>query len=259
MSSVLEYPKGADQIDHEMPLQSFDSGRILEKLDLTGLEAAKRAADAGNRSGALAALRDYYREKYPLDEASGEGDFTTADKICQRIIQWGPYEEARYGDDFDWEWDPRGDIEWVAAVYRFYWAAPLAQAYAATRDEKYARTFVEMTTDWISKHPLRNHTKTHSVYTYWKGFVWLDIQTGIRATNICSAFRSLVHAEAFTPEFLGLLLASLYDHQVKTKLIPMGLVHNKAVFEQRGFINIAYTFREFAESHEWMELALGAR
>ena len=66
MSSVLEYPKGADQIDHEMPLQSFDSGRILEKLDLTGLEAAKRAADAGDRSGALAALRDYYREKYPL-------------------------------------------------------------------------------------------------------------------------------------------------------------------------------------------------
>ena len=256
MSSVVEYPAGADQIDHEMPLESFDPEGILEKLDLTGLEGAKRAADAGDRGGALTVLRDYYRAKYPLDEASGEGDFTTADKICQRIIQWGPYEEARYGDDFDWEWDPRGDIEWVAAVYRFYWAAPLAQAYVATRDEKYARTFVEMTTDWIAKHPLENHTKTHSVYTYWKGFVWLDIQTGIRATNICSAFRSLVHAEAFTPEFLGLLLASLYDHQVKTKLIPMGLVHNKAVFEQRGFINIAYTFREFVASREWMKLAL---
>ncbi|MDP6041170.1 MAG: alginate lyase family protein, partial [Candidatus Latescibacteria bacterium] len=128
--------------------------------------------------------------------------------------------------------------------------------YAATRDEKYAQAFVELTTDWIAKHPLETHTKTHSVYEYWKGFVWLDIQTGIRATNICSAFRSFVHAEAFTPEFLGLLLASLYDHQVKTKHIPMGLIHNKAVFEQRGFINVAYTFREFSESREWMELAL---
>ena len=120
MSSVVEYPKGADQIDHEMPLASFDPGRILEKLDLTGLEAAKRSADAGDRSGALTALRDYYREKYPLGEASGEGDFTTADKICQRIIQWGPYEEARYGDDFDWEWDPRGDIEWVCGCVPFF-------------------------------------------------------------------------------------------------------------------------------------------
>ena len=86
--------------------------------------------------------------------------------------------------------------------------------------------------------------------------MWLDIQTGIRATNICSAFRTLVHARAFTPEFLELLLASLYDHQVKTKLIPMGLVHNKAVFEQRGFINICNTFREFKEVRDWMALAL---
>jgi heparan-sulfate lyase len=258
MNSVREYPKGADLIEHELPLESFGSEHILEKLDLCGegLEAVKQAFDSGDRIGALRELRDHYRLKYPLGEATGSGDFAHADKICRRVIQWGPYEEAEYGDEFDWEWDPRGDIEWVAAVYRFYWAGPLANAFAATRDEKYAQIFVDLTTDWIGKHPLENHTKTHPIYTYWKGFVWLDIQTGIRATNICSAFRSLVHAEAFTPEFLGLLLASLYDHQVKTKLVPMGLIHNKAVFEQRGFINIAYAFREFSESREWMELAL---
>ena len=250
MSSVTEYPTGADRIDKEMPLASCDPDGILEKLDLTGLDAAD------DRLGALAALRDHYRAKYPLEEVSGAVDLETADNICRRVIQWGPYEAAEYGEDFDWEWDPRGDIEWVAAVYRFYWAAPLARAYAATRDEKYARTFVELTTDWIAKHPLENHTKTHPVYAFWKGFAWLDIQTGIRATNICSAFRNLVHAEAFTPEFLGVLLASLYDHQIKTAHIPMGLIHNKAVFEQRGFINIAYTFREFRESRRWMELAL---
>lgn len=250
MSSVTEYPTGADRIDKEMPLASCDPDGILEKLDLTGLDAAD------DRLTALAALRDHYRAKYPLEEVSGAVDLETADNICRRVIQWGPYEAAEYGEDFDWEWDPRGDIEWVAAVYRFYWAAPLARAYAATRDEKYARTFVELATDWIAKHPLENHTKTHPVYAFWKGFAWLDIQTGIRATNICSAFRNLVHAEAFTPEFLGVLLASLYDHQIKTAHIPMGVIHNKAVFEQRGFINIAYTFREFRESRRWMALAL---
>ena len=258
MNSVREYPEGAGQIDHKMPLESFDAEHILEKLDLTGpgLENAKQAAEVGDRIGALSVLLDHYRAQYPLEEISHNGDFETADKICQHVIQWGPYEEADYGDEIDWEWDPRGDIEWVAAVYRFYWAAPLAQAYAVTKDEKYAQTFVELTTDWIGKHRLENHTKTHPVYTHWEGFVWLDIQTGIRATNICSAFRSLVHAEAFTPAFLGLLMASLYDHQVKTKHIPMGLIHNKAVFEQRGFINVANTFREFKEVREWLVLAL---
>jgi len=155
------------------------------------------------------------------------------------------------------EGGPRaGDIEWVAAVYRFHWAEPLAEAYAATRDDKYARAFVELTTDWIRKHPLEDWTRTHPVYTTWRGFAWLDLQTGIRATRICSAFKTLVHSEAVTPEFLGVLLASLYDHQVKTRTIPMGMVHNKAIFEQRGFMNVAATFPEFRESRSWIALGL---
>ena len=249
-----------ETIDRDRELQSLKPEDLLGKLDLSGpgLEAAKAAAEAGDRNGALAALLAYYREKYALPAQPEEGrarTFETADKITQHVLQWGPYEEADYGPEFDWEWDPRGDIEWVAAVYRFYWAGPLAQAYAATRDEKYARTFVELTTDWIGKHKLEDHKRNHPVYG-WSGFVWLDIQTGIRATNICSTFRTMVHGEAFTPEFLELLLASLYDHQVKTKWIPMGRVHNKAVFEQRGFINIVNTFREFQECREWLALAL---
>ena len=239
-------------------LTSFAPEGILDTLDLerAGLEAVR---DASNREARLAALRDYYRKQYPLpegqDRASTSG-FTAANKIVEHIFQWGPYEEAAYGEDMQWDWDPRGDIEWVAVMYRFYWAGPLANAYAETRDEKYAQAFVELTRDWIQTHPLEEHEKTHYVYDHWKGFAWLDIQTGIRATHVCSAFRTLVHAEAFTPEFLGVFLASMQDHQVKTERLPMGRIHNKAVFEQRGFINIAYTFPEFKEARRWMELAL---
>lgn len=77
-----------------------------------------------------------------------------------------------------------------------------------------------------------------------------------RATHLCQVFPTVVHGEAFTPEFLGVFLASLYDHQVKTEKLPMNAVHNKAFFEQRGFINIAFTFPEFKDSRRWMELAL---
>ena len=217
MSPVREVTLNADQIDHEMPLVSLKTEQLLDLLDLSKVDGVQDTAD---RVEAFAALLDHYRKKYPLEVSkSASGNFETADKICQHVIQWGPYEEADYGAEIDWEWDPRGDIEWVAAVYRFYWAAPLAQAFAATGDEKYAQAFVDLTVDWIDKHKLETHTKTHPVYTSWKGFVWLDIQTGIRATNICSAFRTLVHAEAFTPDFLELLMTSLYDHQVKKKHI----------------------------------------
>ena len=236
----------------DVELQSLDPEHILDKLDLP--EPAE-----GDRVGALTALLGYYRAKYPLAEKPGKAsasDLQTADNVVKHIFQWGPYEAADYGEDIDWEWDPRGDIEWVAAVYRFYWLSPLMKAYAATRDDKYARAFVELTSDWIHKHPLENRRKTHPVYTNWRGFAWLDIQTGIRATKLCQAFPTLVHGGSFTPEFLGILLASLYDHQVKTERLPMRAIHNKAVFEQRGFINIAYTFQEFKDSRRWLELAL---
>ncbi|MDP6778055.1 MAG: alginate lyase family protein [Candidatus Latescibacteria bacterium] len=242
-------------------LTSLDPTRILDVLDLlsSGLEEARAAAGRGDREGALKALLAHHRARDPLPEPSADTKdqgFERADQIVNHVLQWGPYEEADYGDDIDWEWDPRGDIEWVAAVYRFHWAAPLAQAFRATRDEKYGKAFVELSRDWIAKHRLEDRERIHPVYTHWKGFVWLDIQTGIRATSICEAFRTLVHAEAFTPEFLGTLMASLYDHQVKTEALPMGVVHNKAIFEQRGFINVAYTFPEFRDSRRWMEFAL---
>jgi len=242
-------------------LRSLDSQDILSKLDLSkpGLEQAHQAKLSGDRTAALAELLKFYRGRYPLAAPSPKADpsrYTTANRVVDHIFQWGPYEAADYGQEIDWEWDPRGDIEWVAAVYRFYWARPLADAYRATRDEKYVRAFVELTTDWIAKHSLEKRDRRHPVYTSWRGFPWLDIQTGIRADVICKAFPVLVHGESFTPEFLGVLLASLYDHQVKTEKLPMGVIHNKAIFEQRGFINVAYTFPEFAESRRWMELAL---
>lgn len=250
----------ADKLDAQEQLRSLSPEDVLQKLDLSapGLEAVRAKREAGDRIGALAALLAHYRHKYPLPEADPKaaGEFPVADRITRHVFQWGPYEPADYGPEIDWEWDPRGDIEWVAAVYRFYWAGPLAEAYRATRDEKYAKAFVELTADWIAKHPLEKRQKAHPVYTRWRGFAWLDIQTGIRADNIAKVFPVLVHGEAFTPEFLGVLLASLYDHQVKTAKIPMGKVHNKAIFEQRGFVNVAFTFPEFSDSRRWMELAL---
>ncbi len=263
-SDLLRTPTGAAAVadaDAAGGLRSLPPGEILTKLDLSrpGLEAVRRARDAGDRSGALRALLAYYRNKFPLAEPEEKADpagYREANRVVDHVLQWGPYEPADYGEDVNWEWDPRGDIEWVAAVYRFYWARPLADAYQATRDEKYVRAFVELAADWIAKHPLEKRDRRHPVYTSWRGFPWLDIQTGIRADNLCKVFPVVVHGQSFTPEFLGILLASLYDHQVKTEQLPMNAVHNKAVFEQRGFVNVAYTFKEFADSDRWLRLAL---
>ncbi|MEA1952556.1 MAG: alginate lyase family protein, partial [Planctomycetota bacterium] len=242
-------------------LRSLSPNQVLDKLDLArpGLEKVRQAQRQGDRPAALWALLEYYREKYPLSKAEqklSKKQRKKADDVCRHIFQWGPYEPADYGKDVDWEWDPRADIEWVAVMYRFGWSRPLSSAYRSTGDEKYAKAFVELTSDWIAKHPLEKRQKIHPVYKSWRGFAWLDIQTGVRAESICLAFPTLVHGKSFTPEFLAVLLASMYDHQRKTELLPMGVVHNKAVFEQRGFVQVCATFPEFRDSRRWMEMAI---
>ncbi len=242
-------------------LQRLPPSEVLTKLDLDrpGLEAVKAAVAKGDQPRALAELLRYYRGKFSLpttEITNTPAKFKVADDVCRHVFQWASYKPADYGTNIDWTINPADDIEWVAAIYRFYWADDLTKAYEATRDDKYARAFVELTTDWIAKHPLDNWTRTHPTLTHWKGFAWLDLQTGIRATRAVAAFKAMLHSKAVTPEFLAIFLASLYDHQHKTELIPMGVVHNKAIFEQRGVLNICQAFPEFRESPRWAKLAV---
>jgi len=255
-------------------LVSLSPSKVFTVLDIDApeLSAVRKSLEKKGHDAALKGLLRYYRARYPepkikaADSSSGNNSsIKKADDLGNHIFQWGPYPAADYGKNIDWAADPAGDIEWVAAVHRFYWANELADAYKATGEERYVQTFVTLVTDRIRKHPLEETVdKVHPVYgpgVYgsggWKGYAWLDLQTGIRATNICSCFRTFVHAKSFTPEFLGLLLASLYDHQVKTEEMPMAMVHNKAIFEQRGFFNVIHTFPEFSDKDRWLGIAIG--
>ena len=108
------------EIDRDAKLESLRPEDLFSKLGLNGegMERARRASDTGDRLGVLSELLNCYREKFALPEISNsvEGkNFETADKVVDHVLQWGPYEEADYGPVMDWEWDPRGDIEWVAA------------------------------------------------------------------------------------------------------------------------------------------------
>lgn len=246
-------------------LTSLSPSVLFSVLDLSAaaLAGVRKALERKGHDAALSALLSYYRAQYakpaspPSAGSSAGRSFERADDLVKHVFQWGPYAAADYGPDIDWAADPAGDIEWVASVYRFSWANDLADAFAATGNEKYAKAYVELISDWIKKHPLEKTLDiVHPVYGHWKGYPWLDLQTGIRATNICSSFRVLVHAKSFTPQFLGLMLASLYDHEVKTENMPMARVHNKAIFEQRGFVNVLHTFREFKDRERWLKIAM---
>jgi heparan-sulfate lyase len=133
---------------------------------------------------------------------------------------------------------------------------PLAHAYAATRDERYARAFVELTSDWIAQHPLQIDDDPAAVKFYGFGFAWYPIQVGRRLKTLCNVFPTFIHSDSVTAEFFEVFLASLYDHATKAQNPSRPMWHNMAVFEQRGFADLAATFDEFAEANQWLDYAV---
>ncbi|MEO9004430.1 MAG: alginate lyase family protein [Ginsengibacter sp.] len=263
---ALARPTLSDSLKEKGPeLTSLPPSKLFSvlNLELHELVSVKRILERKGNEAALKELLNYYRNRFPkptersqIDQIDTKRSIQRANDIVNHIFQWGPYPSADYGPDIDWASDPAGDIEWIAAMYRFFWVADLSKAYVSTGDERYAHAFVELSTDWIKKHSLETSLYAdHPVYD-WRGYAWLDLQTGIRATNLCRTFAVFVHSKAFTSHFLGILLASLYDHQVKTEAMPMRQVHNKAIFEQHGFVYVIHTFPEYKDKERWLDIAI---
>lgn len=223
--------------------------RVLELLDLRrpGMKPVREAAD---HNLAMARLLDYYRTRktvrYDTRVApAGAAETASARATLAHVFDVGlGYPPQRYGSDINWMADPVRDIEWVAGVQRFYWQTPLLRAWVATHDTAYARGWMDLTTDWIRKHPVDP-----------KHFAWLDIQVGIRAARMADAFELLRTSPAMDSKFLGTLLASVFDHGRKMSLYPRTTPHNKAVIEAVGLLRLAVMFPEFKDSPLWIAKA----
>lgn len=232
------------------PLDPLPPSRLLSVLDLgrPGLEKVRKAAQHNDQAGALQELVHYYRNRQSvffdseIPTTIAPETIRRADDALKHIFYVGlGYEPQQYGPNIDWDSDPVKDIEWRANMQRFYWQESLIEAYVATKDEKYAKGWMDLTQDWIEKHPIRPKT-----------FDWLDIQIGLRASNLCKAFEIMRRSPSMTPHFLAMFLASIYDHAQKSSLYPRQSPHNMVVLENSGLFGISVLFPEFQLSQHWL-------
>ena len=240
----------AGKQDAPEPLDPLRPAQLLSALDLNraGLEGVRKAVQEGNRSAALRELLRYYRNRRSvvfdsrISTTIAPETIARADEALKHVFYVGlGYEPQSYGADIDWDSDPVKDIEWRANMQRFYWQEPLLDGYVATRNEKYAKGWMDLTRDWIEKHPIRPKT-----------FDWLDIQIGMRASNLCRAFEIMRRSPSITPDFLAVFLASIHDHAQKSSLYPRQSPHNMVILENNGLFDISVMFPEFQLSQHWL-------
>jgi heparan-sulfate lyase len=256
----------------ELTGRPLDPSELFDVLDLMRPELADVRAHvaARNRTAAAQALLDYYRSRtgvawpaWPAQDSivqdahttpallqANETDFTAAGNAIRHVFQpYAAFPPTDYGPLIDWDWDPHHNIEWPAHMHRMSgWDLATARCYSASGDERYARSWVDLTADWIRRNPI---TRERCFFPQ----SWDAIQVGIRATRWSGLLPYFVHSPACTPDFLALLLTALYNHARRMLVLPYPRKGNFGIIEAAGFADIALAFPEFADADAWRAAA----
>jgi heparan-sulfate lyase len=243
---------------------------LFDVLDLTQpvLTAVRVCADGADFPGAARALLACYRARtdvawpsWPDDGeqprgvgapvlTASEADFVVAGNAIRHVFQpYAAFPPTDYGPDIDWDWNPHGNIEWPAHMHRMTgWDLSVARCYAASGDERYAQCWVDLTTDWILKNPV---TRERCYFPQ----SWDAIQVGIRSTRWSGLLPHFLNSPSCTPDFLVLLLTSIYNHARRSHAIPYPRLDNFAIIESAGLADIALAFPEFSAAPQWRAAA----
>jgi heparan-sulfate lyase len=259
------------------PLRPEELLCVLD-LDRPGLEAVKAALVEGDLASASAALLAYYRERRAPGWMTGQSfdpvpvrrvvacaaalpglpasddDRRIADAAARHVFHIlqpaSSYSPHDYGPDIDWDANPVGDIEWACGMHRLqYWDGAVTRCYSATGDERYARLWVGLVSDWIRKNPL-----TLDRLPFPRS--WDAIQVGIRAQRLAGNLPYYLNSQACTPEFLVELLTSLYNHARRIEQMPYPNVDNFVMIETLGLASVAAIFPEFYDAPTWKALVM---
>lgn len=180
-----------------------------------------------------------------------------ADEVCEQYflfnLKWDmerTYEPVIFQGEIDWRYKPSNDPEFTYQFNRHRFFICLGQAYAMTKNEKYAEAFVNLLISFIENEPINKEAS--------KETTWRSIDAGFRAEYWTKAIRYFKDSEYVTDEVIhkfyeALLIHGQYLIDVYT---PYGLISNWGVIESHGLFQIAILMPEGETRDNWLRIAL---
>ncbi|MEF2071096.1 alginate lyase family protein [Consotaella aegiceratis] len=136
--------------------------------------------------------------------------FVVADDVANKSflfnLRWDmerTYTPVVFDGAIDWLHQPGDDPEWIFAFNRMRFWICLGQAYAVTKDEKYARAFAEQLVSWIDTVK-RDDPRCEKA--------WRSIEAGLRLEYWLKAMAYFEGSAAITPEVMEKFIASVTEH-----------------------------------------------
>ena len=215
--------------------------------DRPELSAVRSADEAGDVSGALAALLDHYRQRvdpqhiYGPEPRQAGYDTAAADRICRHFING-----QQLSEELDWRANPIGYLEWMHAFNRHGFFHTLLEAYCATGTEKYAEKLDELVHSWIRANPvpLRNNGGGDPA--------WETLSTAVRVYGSwLRVFFGLQESPRLRDETRIMMLKSLYAHAEHLMERSATFENNWLIVESQAVALIGMLFPEFRRSQDW--------
>ncbi len=170
------------------------------------LPAAAVPQAGGDRRGVILRQAELLAS-YPGQQIPASSNTTAADQIVSGTILFNGRTPVRIGlRDIDWSGGHMRHQEWPAQLNRFAWLRPLASAYQATRNERYAvaaRGYIE---DWMRGDPYPGASKRRPGDSALTMAIRLGDSEHPGWTGILPAFLA---SPAFDDAFLDRMLASI--------------------------------------------------
>lgn len=223
---------------------------LLNRLDLAvpELAAVKAKVDQGDPAGAVAALIDHFRQRWPQPPQPGDisrGSLEECNQALEnRFRSVGSDAFYTLGKDFAWSRNAIDDKEWLLHFQWHHWLKALAEAGQIEQDPRYTRKAIELIRDWIPQ----NYPGAQ-----WS---WRTLEVSLRAMNWGEVYRYLVHSPDFTPADHVAFLNTLAEHL--DYLLPVEHFHsghNFGATESKALLTVGLQYPEFAHAKEWRATA----
>ncbi|MGE8293150.1 MAG: heparin-sulfate lyase HepC [Sphingobacterium sp.] len=227
-------------------------------LDYPGLQLVKKAYDANDYNRAASELLRYYRQK----DSSKKPDFSNAEQaievgtaiskdmqtmadnsLSHHFKPHKGYGYFDYGQDINWQLWPVKDNEVRWQLHRVKWWTSMALVYQQTKQEKYAKEWMNQFADWAKKNPLGLSADNDK-------FAWRPLEVSDRVQSLPPTFSIFVNSVAFTPQFLMLFLQS---YQQQADYLPTNYADkgNHRLFEAQRVLFAGVSFPEFKNAPTW--------
>ncbi|MCR5605381.1 MAG: heparinase II/III family protein [Treponema sp.] len=178
-----------------------------------------------------------------------------ADEVCEKIfifdLRWDMERTCipvKFEGEIDWLKQPADDPEWIFAFNRMRFWICLGQAYAVTKDEKYAKAFAEQLISWVKNVP---HTEKN-------GQAWRTIEVGLRLEYWLKAMCYFKGSPNITEEVMSLFLESITEHAeyLMTVWNSYNLMSNWGVLANHGLFMAGVMLPSSDRTKEYIAVSL---